>query len=242
MRRVLVTGGGSGAGAAIALAFAAAGDAVVICGRRPAPLEAMAARHPAISPVLADVSDEASVEALFAEAGRCDVVIANAGQADSAPLAKTSLAEWNALLAVNLTGTVLTFRAGLRQFEGWGRLIAVASTAGLKRYAKVAPYAAAKHGVIWRVKSVALEVARGPVTCNALCPGFLDTEMTAQSIRTIVEKTGRSPPEARAALEAISPQRRLYQPEDLASAALRLCAPGSEGVNGQGIAISGGET
>ena len=242
MRRVLVTGGGSGAGATIALAFAAAGDAVVICEGRPAPLEAVAARHPAIRPVLADLSDEASVEALFAEAGRCDVVIANAGQADIAPLAKTSLAEWNAMLAVNLTGTFLTFRAGLRQFEGWGRLIAVASTAGLKGYAKVAPYAAAKHGVMGLVKSLALEVARGPDTCNALCPGFLDTEMTAQSIRTIVEKTGRSPQEARAALEALSPQRRLYQPEDLASAALWLCAPGLEGINGQGIAISGGET
>lgn len=241
-RRVLVTGGGSGAGADLALGFAGAGAAeVVICGRRLSALEATAARHPAIRALACDVTDEASVRQLFAAAGRCDIVIANAGQADSAPFARTTLQQWNAMLAVNLTGVFLTFREGLRQFDGWGRLVAVASTAGIKGYAKVAPYAAAKHGVIGLVRSLALEVARGPVTVNAICPGFLDTDMTEQTIRVIAEKTGRSDAEARAALAAMSPQNRLYRPEEVTSAALWLCGPGSEGVNGQAIAISGGE-
>lgn len=242
-RRVLVTGGGSGAGADLALGFARAGAAeVVICGRRVAALEATAAQHPAICALPCDVTDEASVQRLFAQAGRVDIVIANAGQADSAPFTKTTLDQWNAMLAVNLTGVFLTFREGLRQFDGWGRLLAVASTAGLKGYAKVAPYAAAKHGVMGIVRSLALEVARGPVTVNAICPGFLDTEMTDHSVKVIAEKTGRTLAEARAALEAISPQNRLYRPDEVTSAALWLCSPGAEGVNGQGISISGGET
>jgi 3-hydroxybutyrate dehydrogenase len=241
-KRVLVTGGGSGAGADLALGFARAGAAeVVICGRRLDALQATAAQHPKIRPLQCDVTDEASVQALFAEAGRVEIVIANAGQADSAPLSRTSLDQWNAMLAVNLTGVFLTFREGLRQFDGWGRLVAVSSTAGLKGYAKVAPYAAAKHGVLGLVRSLALEVARSPVTVNAICPGFLDTDMTEQSIRVIVEKTGRTQSEARAALEAISPQHRLYRPDEVTSAALWLCGAGADGVNGQAITISGGE-
>lgn len=241
-RRVLVTGGGSGAGADLALGFAHAGAAeVVICGRRLDALDATAAQHPAIRALACDVTDEASVQALFAQAGRVEIVIANAGQADSAPLAKTSLDQWNAMLAVNLTGVFLTFREGLRQFDGWGRLIAIASTAGIKGYAKVAPYAAAKHGVMGLVRSVALEVARGPVTVNAICPGFLDTDMTAQSIRVISEKTGRTPDQARAALEGLSPQNRLYRPAEVTAAALYLCGAGSDGINGQAITIAGGE-
>jgi NAD(P)-dependent dehydrogenase (short-subunit alcohol dehydrogenase family) len=241
-RRVLVTGGGSGAGADLALGFARAGAAeVVICGRRVDALEATAAQHPAISALACDVTDEASVQDLFRQAGRVDIVIANAGRADSAPFARTTLDQWNAMLAVNLTGVFLTFREGLRQFDGWGRLVAVASTAGLKGYAKVAPYAAAKHGVVGIVRSLALEVARGPVTVNAICPGFLDTPMTDHSIQVIAEKTGRTLAEARAALEGMSPQNRLYRPDEVTSAALWLCGPGTEGVNGQAISISGGE-
>ncbi|WP_137109569.1 SDR family NAD(P)-dependent oxidoreductase [Rhodobacter sp. SY28-1] len=240
VRRVLITGGGTGVGADLARGFAAEGAEVVICGRREAPLRAVAVRTGA-RVILADVTDEGEVARLFAEAGRCDVVIANAGQADSAPFARTSLEQWNRMLAVNLTGVFLTFREGLRQFDGWGRLLAVASTAGLKGYAKVAPYAAAKHGVMGMVRSLALEVARGPVTVNAICPGFLDTDMTVESIRIISEKTGRSLDEARAALEALSPQNRLYRPDEVTSAALWLCGPGSDGVNGQAITISGGE-
>jgi 3-hydroxybutyrate dehydrogenase len=239
-KRVLITGGGTGVGADLARGFAAEGAEVVICGRREAPLRAVAEQTGARI-VLADVTDEADVARLFAEAGPCDVVIANAGQADSAPFARTSLEQWNRMLAVNLTGVFLTFRDGLRQFDGWGRLLAVASTAGIKGYAKVAPYAAAKHGVMGMVRSLALEVARGPVTVNAICPGFLDTDMTVESIRIISEKTGRSLEQARAALEALSPQNRLYRPDEVTSAALWLCGPGSDGVNGQAITISGGE-
>lgn len=241
-RRVLVTGGGSGAGADLALGFAQTGASeVVICGRRQAALDSTAALHPAIRAFACDVTDEASVNGLFEQAGRVDIVIANAGQADSAPFARTTLDQWNRMLAVNLTGVFLTFRAGLRQFDGWGRLIAVSSTAGIKGYAKVAPYAAAKHGVMGLVRSIALEVARGPVTVNAICPGFLDTEMTDHSIRVISEKTGRSPAEARQALESLSPQNRLYRPDEVTAAALYLCGAGSEGVNGQSITIAGGE-
>jgi 3-hydroxybutyrate dehydrogenase len=240
-KRVLITGGGSGVGASLAVGFAAAGAEVVICGRRAEALAETAARHPAIRAVTADVTDEASVQALFAAIGPCDIVIANAGAAHSAPMAKTTLADWNAMLAVNLTGTFLTFREGLARIEGWGRLIAVCSTAGLKGYARAAPYAAAKHGVMGLVRSLALEVARRPVTVNAICPGFLDTEMTTASIATIAEATGRAPPEARAALAGLSPQNRLYHPDEVTAAALWLCGLGSGGVNGQGIAISGGD-
>lgn len=241
-RRVLVTGGGSGAGADLALGFARAGAAeVVICGRRALALAETAARHPALRALPCDVTDETSVQRLFQQAGRVDIVIANAGQADSAPFAKTSLDQWNAMLAVNLTGVFLTFREAVRQLDGWGRLIAVSSTAGLKGYAKVAPYAAAKHGVMGIVRSLALEVARGPVTVNAICPGFLDTDMTDHSVSVIAEKTGRTVAEARAALMAISPQNRLYRPDEVTATALWLCSAGAEGINGQGISISGGE-
>ena len=194
------------------------------------------------SALTADVTDEAGVKALFAQAGPCDIVIANAGAADSAPFGRTTLEQWNAMLAVNLTGTFLTFREGLAQMPGWGRLIAIASTAGLKGYGCVAPYAAAKHGVVGLVRSLAQEVARKPLTVNAICPGFLDTDMTDRSVATIVAKTGMSESEARETLARTNPQGRLIRPAEVTAAALWLCAPGSEGVNGQAIAISGGET
>jgi NAD(P)-dependent dehydrogenase (short-subunit alcohol dehydrogenase family) len=240
-KRVLITGGGSGAGENLALGFAAAGAEVVIAGRRLDALQSVAAKAKGIRCVQADVTDEASVKRMFAEAGAVDVVIANAGAADSAVMAKTSLDQWNAMLAVNLTGVFLTFREGLNQFQGWGRLVAVASTAGLKGYAKVAPYAAAKHGVIGMCRSLALEVARKPITVNAICPGFLDTPMTDHSVQVIAEKTGKTLAEARAALEGLNPQNRLFQPAEVTAAALFLCGAGSEGINGQTITIAGGE-
>jgi NAD(P)-dependent dehydrogenase (short-subunit alcohol dehydrogenase family) len=239
-KRVLITGGGTGVGADLARGFAAAGAEVVVAGRRPEPLRAVAERTGARA-IVADVTDERAVAAMFAEAGPCDVVVANAGAAESAAFGRTTLDHWNAMIAVNLTGVFLTFRAGLAQMEGWGRLLAVASTAGLKGYAYVAPYAAAKHGVVGLTRSLALEVARRPVTVNALCPGFLDTDMTGRSVRTIADRTGMEEAAARAALEAVNPQKRLIRPEEVTAAALWLCAPGSEGVNGQAIAISGGE-
>lgn len=240
-RRVLVTGGGSGAGADLARGFAVAGAEVVITGRRAEALAGIAAANPAIRAVAGDVTDETSVRDIFRAAGPCDIVIANAGAADSGVMARTTLAQWNAMIAVNLTGVFLTFREGLNQMTGWGRLIAVASTAGLKGYAKVAPYAAAKHGVVGLTRSLALEIARRPVTVNALCPGFLNTPMTDHSVQVIAEKTGRTLAEARAALEAMNPQNRLIQPAEVTAAALWLCGPGSEGINGQAITIAGGE-
>lgn len=240
-KRVLITGGGTGAGADLARGFAEAGAEVVIAGRRREPLEAVASGFAQMRSVVADVTDEASVAAMFRVAGPCDIVIANAGAADSAPFRKTTLDQWNAMIAVNLTGVFLTLRAGLLQMPGWGRLISVASTAGLKGYAKIAPYAAAKHGVIGLTRALALEVARSEVTVNAICPGFLDTPMTEQTIAVIRDKTGRTAEEARAALEGMNPQGRLIQPSEVTAAALWLCGPGSEGVNGQAVAISGGE-
>lgn len=240
-KRVLITGGGSGAGENLALGFAAAGAEVVIAGRRMDALQSVAAKAKGIRCVACDVTEEISVKRMYDEAGQVDIVIANAGAADSGAMAKTSLDQWNAMLAVNLTGVFLTFREGLNQFPGRGRLIAVASTAGLKGYAKVAPYAAAKHGVIGMCRSLALEVARKPITVNAICPGFLDTPMTDHSVRVIAEKTGKTLAEARAALEGMNPQNRLFQPSEVTAAALYLAGPGAEGVNGQCITIAGGE-
>jgi len=240
-KRVLITGGGSGTGAELARAFAAAGASVVIAGRRAEALETVSQQSSAITPIVADVTDEASVKALFEAAGACDIVIANAGNATSGSFAKTQLADWNAMLAVNLTGVFLTFREGLSRLNGWGRLIAVASTAGLKGYPYVAPYVAAKHGVIGLVRALALEVAQRPVTVNAICPGFLDTEMTERSIATIMEKTKRGRDEAVSALAKNNPQARLFDAAEVTSAALWLCSDGARGVNGHALAISGGE-
>jgi 3-hydroxybutyrate dehydrogenase len=240
-KRVLITGGGSGVGENLAVGFSQAGAEVVISGRRKEALLGVAERTRGVRVVQADVTSEDSVKAMFETAGSCDIVIANAGMADSAPLAKTSLAQWNAMLAVNLTGVFLTLREGLLQMQGWGRLISIASTAGLKGYAKVAPYAAAKHGVIGLSRSLALEIARKPITVNAICPGFLDTPMTDHSVEVIAEKTGRSLAEARSILEAMNPQNRLIQPCEVTATALWLCGPGSQGINGQAITIAGGE-
>jgi 3-hydroxybutyrate dehydrogenase len=240
-RRVLITGGGGGLGADMARGFAGAGAEVLVAGRNRAGLEAVADSVPGIRALVADVTDEEAVAEMFAQAGPVDIVIANAGAAASAPFVRTTLEQWNELLAVNLTGTFLTLRAGLRQMPGWGRLIAVASTAGLKGYAYAAPYAAAKHGVVGLIRSLAQEVARRDITANALCPGFLDTAMTERSLQGIMQATGRDRDAALAALCAHNPQRRLFAPAEVTAAALWLCGPGSQGVNGQAIAISGGE-
>lgn len=240
-KRVLITGGGSGVGADMALGFAGVGAEVVIAGRSAGRLEHLAKANPSIRAVVADVTQEASVQAMFKDAGPCDIVIANAGAADSGLLAKTTLEQWNAMLAVNLTGVFLTLREGVRQMPGWGRLISVASVAGLKGFAYAAPYAAAKHGVVGLTRSLALEVAKKPITVNAICPGYLDTEMTDRSIANIVAKTGKTPAEAVAILTATNPQARLIRADEVTATALWLCSPGAESVNGQSIALSGGE-
>lgn len=241
-RTALVTGGGTGVGARIARDLAAAGAEVTICGRRLETLEETA-RAPRISAAACDVTDEDAVARLFAENGPFDIVIANAGASESAPAGKVTLDHWNRMMAVNLTGVFLTFREALRTMKGrdWGRLIAIASTAGLKGYGYVAPYCAAKHGVVGLTKALAQETARSGITANALCPGFLDTPMTDASIRNIMEKTGRSEEEALKALASTNPMGRLIRPEEVSAAALWLCGPGSEAVTGQAVPIAGGE-
>lgn len=235
-RRALVTGGGSGVGAVIARRLAQSGAAVTVCGRRPIDPPVGITAH------TCDITDETAVQVLFAT-GPFDIVVANAGASDSAPLTRTSLDQFRAMIDMNLTGSFLTIREALRTMQGdWGRVVAIASTASLKGYAYVAPYAAAKHGVLGLVRSAALEVARKGITVNAICPGFLDTEMTQRSIDTIVAKTGRSFDEARASLAATNPMQRLVPPDDVAEAVLWLCAPGSAMVTGQAVSISGGET
>jgi NAD(P)-dependent dehydrogenase (short-subunit alcohol dehydrogenase family) len=242
-RSVLITGGGTGLGADMAAGFAAAGARVVVVGRRREPLDAVVAGDARIVAIVGDVTDEGDMASVFAEAGPIDVVVANAGAAESAPLTRTGIDLWERMITVNLTGVFLTLREGLRQMRDgdWGRLITVASTAGLKGYPYVSAYAAAKHGAVGLTRAVAQEVAGSGITANALCPGYVDTEMTERTVTNIVETTGRSREEALRALTRINPQGRLIQPSEVTAAALWLCGPGSESINGQAIAIAGGE-
>ena len=241
-KSALITGGGSGVGAELALTLADAGAKVWIAGRSEDRLKKITGEHSQISHVVADVTDEKSVQDMFAACGPVDIIIANAGASESAPFTKTELDAWQRMISVNLTGVFLTLREGLRQVpDRRGRLIAIASTAGLKGYAYVAPYAAAKHGVVGLVRSLALEVAMSDITVNAICPGFLDTEMTDRSIANIMEKTGMDDDKARAALTGNNPQGRLIQPVEVAETVLWVCSDGAASVNGQAISLSGGE-
>ena len=247
-KHAIVTGGGSGVGAAVAQALAGSGASVAIFGRRLEALAETAGSSPSITALQADVTDPASLAAAFAQSaqhhGEASIVIANAGAAESSPFLKTDLDAWRRMLDVNLTGTFLTFQAALPSMveRKWGRLIAVASIAGLKGYGYVAPYCAAKHGVVGLTRALGVELARTGVTVNAVCPGYTETPMLERSIDTIVGKTGKTRSEAEAALTAGNPMGRFIQPEEVAAAVLWLCGPHSDAVTGQAIAISGGET
>ncbi|RAZ84078.1 3-hydroxyacyl-CoA dehydrogenase [Mesorhizobium hawassense] len=247
-KHALVTGGGSGVGRAIALALAKAGVAVTICGRREAALAEVAKESDRIFGLAADVTNEAEMADVYRKAeaarGPFDIVVANAGMAGSAPAHKTALADWQRTLDVNLTGAFLTVKPVLAGMltRKTGRIIFVASTAGLKGYAYVAPYVAAKHGVVGLMRALAAETAKSGVTVNAVCPGFVETDMLEESVQRIVEKTGRSIEEARQNLSAVNPQGRFIQPDEVAAAVQWLCSDAARSITGQAISISGGET
>jgi NAD(P)-dependent dehydrogenase (short-subunit alcohol dehydrogenase family) len=256
-RHALITGAGSGIGAAIALALAQAGCRLTLAGRSQGKLQAQAERLreqlPDLAVVLApmDVTDPHAVHAAVQQAqarlGSVHILVNNAGQAHSQPFAKTDAAQWQQMLNVNLTGTFHCIQAVLpgmleaAQTGTPGRILNIASTAGLKGYAYVSAYVAAKHGVVGLTTALALELARKGVTVNAICPGYTETDIVREAVHNIVAKTGKSENQARQALAASNPQQRLVQPLEVAQSVLWLCAAGSDAINGQAIAIDGGE-
>ena len=246
-RHAVVTGGGRGIGLAIATALAAEGARITLMGRDEARLNKTAETLPIGQAVRCDVTSEASVAAALDQAtrdfGPAAILVNNAGAAESAPLARTSLELFRRMLDVNLVGTFLCSRAALPDMldAGFGRIVNVASVAGLKGAAYVSAYCAAKHGVIGLTRALAMETATKGITVNAVCPSYTDTDMTRRAIANIIEKTGRSAAEAEAELVRKNPQGRLIRPEEVAATVLWLCAPGTEAITGQAIAVAGGE-
>lgn len=245
----VVTGGGRGIGASVARALAAQGAAVVLAARTADRIERVAAEIQKaggkVWAIASDVTDAASVHNLALAAGRragvVDILINNAGVAHSAPLAKTTLQDWNRVLAVNATGTFLCTQAFLPAMvlRKQGAIVNVASVAGLAGARYIAAYAAAKHAVLGLTRSVAAELEGSGVICNAVCPGFVDTEMTRESVARVVGKTGKSSGDALAAMLASAGQQRLITVDEVAEAVLALCDPNGERPNGTALTLTG---
>jgi NAD(P)-dependent dehydrogenase (short-subunit alcohol dehydrogenase family) len=244
----LITGGGTGIGAAIARALGREGAKLTLVGRRREKLEEIGAEPFDALVAPADVTVRAEVEAAFALArqaqGPITILVNNAGAAESAPFAKVTDEAWRRTMAVNLDALLYCCQAALPDLlaADAGRIITIASTAGLKGYAYSVPYAAAKHGAVGLTRALAAELAKTKVTVNAICPGFTETDMVAAAVAGIADKTGRSEEQARAELARFNPQGRLVTPEEVAEAALWLCLPESGSINGRAIAVDGGET
>ena len=238
----LVTGGGRGIGAACARALAGAGARVVVCGRTEADLEAVAKEIGGVA-IVADVGDRASTDTLVQSLpGRIDILVNNAGIAESAALDKTSDELWDRILEVDATAPFRLVRALAPAMikAGWGRIVNIASNAGVSGYGYSSAYCAAKHAMVGWTRALAIDLARTGVTINALCPGWVHTRLSDEAVARIAAKTSRTVEQARASLESMSPQKRMIEPEEVAHSALMLCADGARGIHGQTIVIDGG--
>jgi len=249
-RHAVVTGGGGGIGLAAARALAAAGARVTLMGRNRARLDEALGSLPGQRglAIACDISGGDAVSQAFGlarkAAGPVDILVSNAGLARSAPFLKHSLADLQEMLAVNSIGPWLCAQAALPDMleQGWGRIVTIASTAGLKGYGYVSGYVMSKHAAVGLTRALALEVAGKGVTVNAVCPGYTETDIVRQAVANIMEKTGRTAAEARKQLARENPSGRLVQPGEVAAALLWLCGPDSGAINGQAIAVDGGET
>jgi NAD(P)-dependent dehydrogenase (short-subunit alcohol dehydrogenase family) len=245
-KHAVVTGGARGIGAAVTRLLLAHGAKVTMLGRSAAPPADLDGDR-SLQYVKADVCKPESLPRAFDSAragfGPIHILVNNAGQASSAPFMKTDLALWRSMMLVNLDGAFHCIHAVLPAMldSGWGRIVNVASTAGLTGYRYVSAYCAAKHGLVGLTRSLALEVATKGITVNVVCPGYTETEMLERTIGGIAAKTGRSTTVAREILSARNPQKRMVLPGEVANAVVWLCLPGSEAVTGQSIAIAGGE-